>query len=63
MAIIKTIIDGNTRIHILDDAYAQITPDEIAAMQQRFQRKVNELAFRLAMSEFDGGTTELNGKY
>lgn len=56
MAIIKTIIDGNTKIHILDDAYAQKTPDEINAMSQRFQRKVNDLAFRLSMGEFDRET-------
>lgn len=53
MAIIKTVIDGNTKIHIMDDAYADKTPEEINTLKLRFQRKINDLAFRIEMGEFD----------
>ncbi len=53
MAIVKTIIDGNTKIHILNDAYANKTPEEIEEQRQKLQDKINQLAYRIAMGEFD----------
>ena len=53
MAIVKTIIDGNTKIHILNDAYANKTPEEIEKQRQKLQDKINQLAYRIAMGEFD----------
>lgn len=53
MAIIKTVIDGNAKIHIMDDAYANKTPEEIKLLKLQFQRKINDLAFRIEMGEFD----------
>lgn len=53
MAVIKTVIDGNTKIHIMDDAYANKTPEEIRMQKLQFQRKINDLAFRIEMGEFD----------
>lgn len=53
MAIVKTIIDGNTKIHILNDAYVNKTPEEIEEQKQKLQDKINQLAYRIAMGEFD----------
>ena len=53
MAIVKTIIDGNTKIHILDDAYVNKTPEELEQQRQKLQDKINQLAYRIAMGEFD----------
>lgn len=53
MAIVKTIIDGNTKIHILNDAYVNKTPEEIEKQRQKLQDKINQLAYRIAMGEFD----------
>lgn len=53
MAVVKTIIDGNTKIHIMDDAYVNKTPEEIEEIRQRVQDRINQLAYRIAIGEFD----------
>lgn len=53
MAIIKTIVDGNTKIHIMNDAYVNKTPEELEEQKQKLQDKINRLAYRIALGEFE----------
>lgn len=51
MAVVKTIKSGNTTIRIHDDAYRDVTPEELEARRKRIQDTVDYLATKVAMRQ------------
>lgn len=47
MAVVKDYYHGNTHIRIHDDAYANLTEEEITQRQKTIQEHVNRLAGQL----------------
>lgn len=43
MAVVKDYYRGNTHIRIHDDAYAHLTPEEIAARNKQIQEHANQI--------------------
>lgn len=43
MAVVKDYYSGNTHIRIHDDAYAHLTPEEIAARHRQIQEHANQI--------------------
>ncbi len=51
MAIVKDYYKGNTHICIHDDAYADLTEEEIRQRKEIIQERVNQIAQRMKIKE------------
>lgn len=45
MAIVKDYYNGNTHVIIHDDAYADLTPEQLAERQERIRRNISNIVY------------------
>lgn len=45
MAIVKDYYRGNTHVIIHDDAYADLTPEQLAARQERIRKNISNIVY------------------
>ena len=45
MAIVKDYYNGNTHVIIHDDAYAHLTPEELAERQERIRKNISNIVY------------------